>query len=52
MGFPASGGDVAVYFGEEGDDLAALKAAYHLIHVSPDIGFWPNRLHAYVFAVP
>ncbi|HEY2891520.1 MAG TPA: hypothetical protein VGJ31_12870 [Dongiaceae bacterium] len=44
-------GDVAVFFGEEGDDLAALKAAYHLIYVSPDIGFWPNRLHAYVFGM-
>jgi hypothetical protein len=45
-------GDISVYFGEEGDDLAALKATYRLIHVSPDIGFWPNRLHAYVFAMP
>ncbi len=45
-------GDVAVYFGEEGDDLAALKATYSLIHVSPDIGFWANRLRAYLFAVP
>jgi hypothetical protein len=46
------GGDLAVFFGEEGDDVNALKADYRLIHVSPDIGFWPNRLHAYVFAVP
>ncbi len=45
-------GDVAVFFGEEGDDLSALKAAYRLIHVSPDIGFWPNRLHAYIFQMP
>jgi hypothetical protein len=51
-GLSGKSGDVAVYFGEEGDDVAALKADYHLIHVSPEIGFWPNRLHAYVFAVP
>lgn len=51
-GLSGKSGDVAVFFGEEGDDVSALKADYRLIHVSPDIGFWPNRLHAYVFAVP
>jgi len=25
---------------------------YRLFHVSPDIGFWPNDLRAYVFLAP
>lgn len=51
-GLAARPGDIAVYFGEEGEDVAALEKSYRLIHESPDIGFWPNRLHTYVFAVP
>ena len=51
-GLAARPGDIAVYFGEAGEDVTALEKAYHLIYVSPDIGFWPNRLHTYVFTVP
>ena len=42
-------GDLVVYFGRQGRDLAELKKEYRLLHVSPEIGFWPNDLRAYVF---
>ncbi len=50
-GLPARRGDLVAYFGEEGESLEALKKEYRLVHVSPEIGFWPNALRAYIFTV-
>jgi hypothetical protein len=51
-GLPVRHGDLVAFFGEQGKDLNKLMQEYRLVHVSPEIGFWPNDLRAYVFLAP
>ena len=48
-GLPPRAGDLIVFFGERGPKMDDLAQRYRLLHVSPDIGFWHNILHVYVF---
>ena len=48
-GLAARRGDLVVYFGRQGHDLSELKKEFRVLHVSPEIGFWPNDLRTYIF---